>query len=313
MFGLRRRTAPAAGRIGVALNRDGIALAVVSRTGADRPVLERCQVLPIPVDAAPEMVSEKLRMEGLPSVPVSSVLAAGQYQLVLVEPPDVPPAEMRAAIRWRLRELIDFPVDEAVIDVFDLPSSSHGAQRRTVYAVAARRSVVEQRSAASAWTRNLDVIDVPELALRNLAMLLPESASGVALLHVEETTATVVLVRGGTFYLARQMSLQVLPRPGAREPGESAVDCASVALELQRSLDYYERHFDQPPITHISVAPAGPRTRALVVALAKETGLAVAEFDFGRLMQCAAPVDRKIQGSCLLAVGAALRVEPRTR
>lgn len=309
MFGLRRRTATAAGRIGVAVNRDGIALAVVSCTGSERPVLDRCEVLPIPVDATPEVISEKVSMQGLPSAPVSSVLSVGQYQLALVEPPDVPPAEMRAAIRWRLRELIDFPVDEAVIDVFDLPSSSHGAQRRSVYAVAARRSIIEQNTAASAWTRHLDVIDVPELALRNLAMLLPESASGVALLHVEDTTATVVLVRGGTFYLARQMSLQVLGRPGARQPGESAIDCASVALELQRSLDYYERQFDQPPITHISVAPAGPRTRALVVALAKETGLAVAEFDLGRLMQCSSPVDRKIQSSCLLAVGAALRVQ----
>jgi MSHA biogenesis protein MshI len=287
-------------------------LAVVHRNGGERPVLERCEVLPVPGGTGAEAVSERLRAAGLPSAPVSSVLAAGQYQLVMVEAPDVPPAELRAAMRWRLRELIEFPVDDAVIDVFDLPTSGRGAQHRTVYAVAARRSVVDQQTAACAWSRHFDVIDVPELALRNLAMLLPQSAAGVALLHVEETTAMVVLVRGGTFYLARQMSLQVPLQLGAAESGESAIDGASVALELQRSLDYYERHFDQPPITQIAVAPAGTRTQALVDALATETGLAVAEFDLNRVMQCASPVDRTAQRSCLLAVGAALRVERRT-
>ena len=62
-----------------------------------------------------------LRAAALPRAPVSTVLRTDDYQLALVEAPDVPPAELRAAMRWRLKESIDFRVEDAVIDVFDVP------------------------------------------------------------------------------------------------------------------------------------------------------------------------------------------------
>jgi MSHA biogenesis protein MshI len=214
-------------------------------------------------------------------------------------------------MRWRLREAIDFPVEDAVIDVFDVPTGGR-TQGRMLNAVAARRSVVDQHAAGLAWSSRFDVIDVPEMVLRNLAARIPASANGIAFLHLGESMATIVLVRGSTFYFSRQMVLQTGPQPLDAAPGETILDATSVALELQRSLDYYERHFDQPPITQVCIAPAGPRARALMDALSAETGLSVSEFDLNAQLQCAAPVDPRTQQSCLLAVGAALRVERRT-
>ena len=48
-----------------------------------------------------------------------TTLNIGSYALLLVEAPDVPATELRAAIRWRVKDLIDFHIDDAVIDVFD--------------------------------------------------------------------------------------------------------------------------------------------------------------------------------------------------
>ena len=308
MFGLLKRSAAAKGRIGIVLDDERAAVAVVNRDSSGA-VLTRCESVPF---GAGRDAAAALQALELPAMPLSGVLRSQDYQLALVEAPDVPPAELRAAMRWRLRDNIDFRVEDAVIDVFDIPPQSRGSQGRMMYAVAARRTAVDRQGAAlGAWGK-FDVVDVPELCLRNLVSQLPAAASGVAMLHLGQTTASVVLVRGATFYFARQMNLQTAmsgsadPAPGGRLNSES------VLLELQRSLDYYERHFDQPPITRVVIAPMGARAESLAADLGQESSFEVTVLDLNTALQCAQPLAPEVQADCLLAVGAALRVEHRT-
>jgi MSHA biogenesis protein MshI len=314
VFGLLKKVATAKGRVGVAFGRDHVAVAVVRREAGGAPLLERCESVPLDRGALAEGAAQLLQKLGLPRLAASTVLRPEDYQLALVEAPDVPPAELRAAMRWRLRDAIDFRVEDAVIDVIDVPSQGRGSQSRMLYAVAARRSAVERHAALLAGATSFDVVDVPELCLRNLASLVPTADRGVALLHLGETAATVVLVRGRTFFFARQMDLQATLRYelNADKPVEGRIDPTGVVLELQRSLDYYERHFDQPPITRIAIAPAGLRADRLAADLHQETGLEVEALDLNVLLRCPQPVEPATQASCLLAVGAALREEHRS-
>ena len=318
MFGMECRVrsllkiaAASKGRVGLAFGRDRLAVAVVRRESGV-VALDRCEVLPFDPQGGADSFVAVVRAANLPRLPVSVVLRPEDYQLALVEAPDVPPAELRAAMRWRLKEAIDFRVEDAIIDVFDVPTQNRGGQGRMMYAVAARRASVERYSAALAGTPSFDVIDVPELCLRNLAALLPAAANGVALLHLGELAATIVLLRGKTFYFARQMDLQATLRISAGMALDARLDAGSVVLELQRSLDYYERHFDQPPITRIAVSPAGPRATQLAADLARETGLEASTLELGSILSCAAPFEAEAQVTCLLAVGAALREEHRS-
>ncbi len=314
MFGLLKRNAAAKGRIGIAIDGERMAVAVVSRDSSGEASLLRCESVPLSSggDAA-----AALRALHLPAMRVSGVLRPQDYQLALVETPDVPPAELRAAMRWRLRDSIDFRVEDAVIDVFDIPPQSRGSQGRMMYAVAARRSAVDAQSSMLVGLPHFDVVDVPELCLRNLVSLLPASANGMAMLHLGETTASVVLVRGKTFYFARQMNLQ-LSLGSAIEGGAGAgsgfgrLNPENVVLELQRSLDYYERHFDQPPITRIAIAPCGERAAALAADLGEESSFDVTVLDLNTALHCETPVSAETQAQCLLAVGAALRQEHRS-
>ncbi len=312
MFGLLKRKAAAKGRIGIAIAGERMALAIVRRESGGAPVLERCESIPIDAQSGPEARTAALRALNLPNMAISGVLQASDYQLALVETPDVPPAELRAAMRWRLRDSIDFRVEDAVIDVFDIPPQSRGSQGRMMYAVAARLGAVEKQSAILGALATFDVVDVPELCLRNLAGLLPTAANGIAMLHLSDATATVVLVRGTTFYFARQMNLQMSAPGGDRGAADGHLSSESVVLELQRSMDYYERHFDQPPITRIAIAPIGDRAAALAAELGRESGFEVTTLDLNSLMQCATPLSLQTQADCLLAVGAALRQEHRS-
>ena len=311
MFGLLKKTAELKGRVGLAFGRDRIALAVLSGAG-DRAVLERCESLSVDPAGGDEAVAEAIRTAGLPRLPISVVLNSADYELTLVEAPDVPTAELRAAIRWRLKDAIDIEVEDAVIDVFDVPAQNRGGQGRMMYAVAARRDAIKRYSAALASAPTFSIIDVPELCLRNLAAALPTAARGVALVHLGNSMASVVLVQGRTFYFARQIDLQATMLAAPGDLSEMPFDANSIVLELQRSLDYYERHFDQPPITRIAISPAGVRATALAADLARETGFEVAALDLNELLNCPAPVAESAQGECLLAVGAALREERRS-
>ena len=52
-----------------------------------------------------------------------ATLPYSAYSMVQLEAPELEPDELREAMRWRVRDLIDFPVEQAAIDVFHLPES----------------------------------------------------------------------------------------------------------------------------------------------------------------------------------------------
>lgn len=302
MLGLLKKPAAAHGRIGLALMQDQIAVAVVRRDTAGPPTLERTELLPMGAAGPADRVASTLRAAGLPQLPISCVLQPGDYQLALVEAPDVPPAELRAAMRWRLKDSIDFRVEDAVIDVFEVPSPSRAGQARMMYAVAARRTLVDATCAQFASVPDFQVLDVPELCLRNLLALLPAASTGVCLLYLGHQTATVIIVRGRVLHFVRHVEID----PALR------IDPAGIALEVMRSLDYYERHFDQPSITQLALAPAGARSEELLADLGRETGLEVVLLDLNTLLPGPAVVAPELQQHCLYAVGAALREERRS-
>src|SRR5262245_15939083 len=69
----------------------------------------------------------------------AALLQPGEYQLQLVEAPSVPAEELKSAVRWKLKDLLDYPVDSATVDVADVPSDRSGTARtHYVYAVSAR-------------------------------------------------------------------------------------------------------------------------------------------------------------------------------
>ena len=93
---------------GLAFGPDRVAIAVMRRDGR-QPVLERCELYYRWIrPPAPRPSRAAIQAAGLPRMPVSTVLRPEEYQLALVEAPEVPPAELRAAMRWRLKDTIDF-------------------------------------------------------------------------------------------------------------------------------------------------------------------------------------------------------------
>jgi MSHA biogenesis protein MshI len=284
-------------------------LAIVRKRKGEKPLLQHCGIYPSIEIKAEDVLCAMLQSRRLARTPVSGVISTDDYQLVQVEAPQVPAAEIRAAVRWKLRDVITFPVEEAVVDVFGLPAPSRHAHATMVVAVAARNTAVQRLVAVIApRAPRFDIVDVPELCLRNLSAVLPQDERGVALLAFSDTFAHLLLTRAGVLYLTRRIDLS-RESPQQAQGGEqpSEISAAGLALELQRSLDYYESFYDQPPITDLVLAPADARTRRLAAALASETSLQVELFEPERFFQIADDIEIDTRWNGLIALGAALR------
>ncbi len=209
--------------------------------------------------AALEKWVDRQRLNGCPAV---GVLAPGEYQVVQVEAPSVPPSEMRQAAAWRVRELIDMPLDQAVIDTYDPPESTQRAQKNVNVVVARRAAVAERIDELRAAGLEVVAIDIPELVQRNICARLADSGSGHALLALEDRGGLLTLYRDGEQYLAR--SLDIGHSNLAAADG-SVIE--NLVLEVQRSFDYFESALSQPPLGWIYVYPGTAETAGLIESL----------------------------------------------
>ncbi|MEO8465899.1 MAG: hypothetical protein ABI640_11210 [Gammaproteobacteria bacterium] len=302
MLSLFKRAGGASSQIGVFVTAEGVAAAQLSNAGA-RPRLERC-VYERKGDNDPvARVLSRLPNRRAPTV---SVLDPGGYRLLLVEAPDVPADELRAAVRWRIKELIDFHVDDAVIDVFEMPPHARGGRNRMMYAVTAKADYVKQQiDLVEGAGLKLDVIDIGELSLRNVATLFEAEQRGTAFLYLGERQSTLLLVRQGVLYLARHVETGVATLAEAGELRPELV--GGLALEVRRSLDYFESHYEQTsiPQVHTCGLEAADRDQ-----LARDLGIPVHDADLNNLLDMDETLSPELQRLCLPAIGAALRKDP---
>jgi MSHA biogenesis protein MshI len=227
-------------------------LAVGSRQGERVRVEARMDPLAQPADAG-RILAEQVRALGLTDTACNLVLGPELYSVALVERPQVPDDELKAAMRWRLQDTLEFPPDQAVLDVFPLPESA-SRERRMVFVVALHQESLK-RVLERVHGAGIDVhcVDVSELSLRNVACTLyPEPDWSVGLLRLTAGSGVINISRGEELFLSRRVS--GIPA----ELSEVAWDDFNdrLLLQVQRSIDYYESAMGQPPCKALLVAAA---------------------------------------------------------
>ncbi|MBF0368765.1 MAG: hypothetical protein HQL52_04830 [Magnetococcales bacterium] len=262
--------------------------------------------------AQPEDRSKRLFELGvthqIQKTPLHLALGTEQYDLFPQEAVDVPQEEMAMAMRWLVRNRLDYPVEEAVVDCFEIPEAggqSAAAATKKVYVVAAQREVVKKCVDALQPPRlNLQSIEILELALNNVAARLPESEEGVALLYLPpgEETGILLVSRQGMLHLVRQVggvsddAMDLGIDPGDALGGES-----------QRSLDYYQNHFAKPPVAALYLITSPENETRLAPALSHHLKVRVKNFELSTLLKVDLELAPELHAYLFPALGAALR------
>lgn len=238
-----------------------------------------------------------------------TALGSGEYQILQLEAPDVPREEMKEAVRWRIKDMIDFPPEAATIDLVEVPSSQKVASRaRGLNVFCARNDVVGARMKLFDTARiPLEVIDVPEMALRNVAALWAKPRQALALISFDESGGTLVIVAEGELYATRHIDVTEAELADADEARrKSHMD--RIGLELQRSFDFCDRQFGSLPLERLMVA--APRAPELIAYLSSALYVPVAEADLAGIMDFPAVPqlrDPARQAQSLVTLGLALR------
>ncbi len=267
-----------------------------------------------PATAVTSATLEKLRKEAhVGSYHFITLLAPDEYQLLLVDAPNVPVDELKTAIRWRIKDTLSYHVDDATVDVLQIPANKNASERpQSLYAVAASNNTIKKCIALFENAKiELDVIDIPEMAQRNIAELYEVSGRGLALLAFDDNGGLLTFTFNGELYLARRFEITMGQLQDANDGlRQQAID--RIELEVQRSLDYFDRHFNHIPLSRLLVA--APHQSGLIKMLANSLDLPVERLDLAQFMDIsAAPdlADSDYLAYALPTLGAALRNERR--
>jgi MSHA biogenesis protein MshI len=291
--------------LGVEFGASGVAWAHLSRHD-NQIICEHAEFIPVTEGENPvDELRSRLNKMRLQKLPCHFVLTNGAYQLVLGEAPKVPVEELAEALRWRIKDLIQFPVQQAVVQGFFLPEDSARGTSRMAYAVAAQRSVIENLAGyARNLKLNLQSIDIPELALRNLVHFCAEDGKrGVALVKLNQGTGNLIIVRDNNLYLSRQFNLPYNAGLLDDLPADNLI------LEVQRSLDYFERQMRQVPPSQIYLCGENVTSDKLTPTIRNSFATPIQLLPLQEKIQLKDSSQSAILPLCVNAIGAALRQE----
>jgi len=308
LFGSARRRP---GWLCINLRPDRVDLSHVLAEGRNRPEVLLCDSYR--KEGGDGATLRRLRRElDLDRYRCTTLLPSGQYQLLQVDAPNVPAPEVRAAARWSIKDMIDFPVEAAAVDALHVPASD--SHTRQVFVVVARNQAI----AAAVKPFNdadipVEVIDIPELAQRNLARCFEAEGRALALLSFDEDGGLLTFTAAGELYQTRRIELGAGDLDSGDKDDRTQV-YDRVVLELQRSLDNFDRQFRAVTAARLIVAPVSGAD-ALQEHLAANLDIPVAlmelsgVLDFPNIPELRDPGR---QAQCLHLIGAAMRTEATT-
>jgi len=155
---------------------------------------------------------DQLRALNLQAGELHIMLRPEQYQLLQIDLPAVPPEELRAAARYQIKDMVDAHLDDVTIDVMRLGESPQKGGDHLYVVVAPNAVVREMTDLALALRWPLTVIDIQDVAQRNLQSAMAQragigGAANAALMVVSEHQALLTISANGELYYSRRLDL----------------------------------------------------------------------------------------------------------
>ena len=308
---------------------DGQALAYVQarQEGADRYRVQRFGVLRPGGNKSAEELARQLATAGLRGKAVRAMLRPAQYQILQIEAPAVPPEELKTAARWQIREMVNLHLDDLTLDVLKVGDDRVRATGSVFVVAAPNAAIREVMETAQAARCSVDVIDIQDLAQRNLQSAqarragTPERANAAIVMTDDGHALLTICAHEELFYTRRidlgagfmQASWGTASAAGDGELTTSGSEnelSQRLVVEIQRSLDLWDRTWPTLVLDRISVQ-AGARTAEMAGWLTRELGQTVGVLDVGALFpgfEGGSETDRQL---CWPLLGVLLRTEGR--
>jgi MSHA biogenesis protein MshI len=301
------------GIVGLSYFPHGISVAVANNAENNKIRLNHCEFVPtLNISDHQSVLRDLVARYSLDEYDCHLVLTNEYYRRLNIDAPSVPDNEMNEAIRWKIADLIDFPIEKAVVDYYTVPLSMRANTGKVLEVIVSSTDLIlELANKSKQAGLQIKVIDILETVLRNLAVLLPENKRGVAVLYLQETTGTILIQKEGVIYLSRNLDIGYQDLGlGAFSSGDEdpySTEQNNLALEIQRSLDYVESYYGIPPISGLAVIPLAQNTQDLLNILNSNLGITARIMDLTAIVDNDVVLDDATQSRCSPVIGATLR------
>lgn len=198
--------------------------------------------------------------------PLQLVLGSGLVHEGQIDKPELSDADITATLQWTLKDLVPIPANDLVVDFYDAPIQLGNTKK--IHVVAASRTTL---------TPILNVLhaakfEVQGIVNANLAFRYWFEAEEQLVLLSQSVRAVneLQIFSRNRLILSRELNrVQPLTKIDVTDMAE----LSALALEVQRSLDFYSGQLRQAPLTKFYLATAHPQAGVILDNLGAQLGL----------------------------------------
>jgi type IV pilus assembly protein PilM len=217
--------------------------------------------------------------------------------------PAMPPEELEDQIHWEAEQYIPFDINDVNIDFQILASDQNDPSKMEVLLVASKKEIINDYLAVfNEAGINLAVVDVDSFAIQNAFELNYDigSENVVALINIGASIMNLNIVKndvslftrdvqmGGNLYTeeiqkqfgvsseeAEKMKISEASSDPAKLKDTISRVNETLAMEMRRSLDFYNTTAGEGKINNVYISGGGAKTPMLVEAVQQRLGLPV--------------------------------------
>ena len=168
------------------------------------------------------------------------VLHPDCYKIAMLKTPNVARTEYRKAVRWQVKDIIDYPLEDVAVDIF-YPHALEQIPKKIFVVAAQQRWLKEVATIIRECALKLVAIDIRQFALRNLIVTNPAEKNAnqnVGILELIDNNCVTTLLHGRDIHLVRKFPIN-MEKLRQGNHGE-------LCEELQRSFDYCVTELEGP-------------------------------------------------------------------
>lgn len=302
------------GRYGVELAPTGLTVVHLDYSNLEKPVFDWCEIRDDSQQNWCASLSDIGKSHPYAKEPCSITLHPSFYQFMLIDAPDVADEEVPEAVKWKVSDLVDKPIEDLVVEVLVLPGDAYRGRLKMVYVAIVEKTLIQEISEMmDGLGLLLDKISVSELSLvEYMNWIEGYEDLDVALIQIGKDAAQICLMEHRQVYMARGIEISDEEHS---EYGESEKDTEddnakyeNVILDVQRSLDYYESQLGKPAIEMAFVFAAREERLGMLDQMSEQLNIPLTEFPFEDIVEINdfTTDNDSWRGREVLALGAAL-------
>ncbi len=290
------------GLCSIELGPEGIAFA--NAPNPNNLEISACGFYPYQFGSSPDV--SKLRdqllqvvsQNGLKKTKCVWILHPSYYRLTLIGTPNVPQAEYKKAIRWQIKDIINYSLEDTAVDIFypDEPERS----LKKIYVIAAQSSFLKNiANTIQDCGLYLEAIDTREFAIRNLITDLSKPGETTGLLNIIDESCLMMSVK--------QSNVQFVRRFPVNANNIKAGNYSDLMSEIQRSFNYCQTELKQEIPTKFVIPPDAILDKNVAQEIAKNLNKEVNILNLQEVVRYKKPLDQQMEPRCWIAIGGVLR------